>query len=320
MRVPRYSMRIAFRFALVLAVLLPALCAVTLSGLHGLHTGRAGANTLYKEHLQGTLKVASLQAALQNTERASLELLLEDDQHRRDELTTLLNTELIPAVQDALEPVATLSAQDGREVAAVQTINANLARFEGVLADQLPRAVASNKQAATEDEISATFGNAVRAASAITNQEVADANAAYRSISRDYDFSIELMLLAGIVGLLCSIATVIWLIRSVLPRTLSYSAFATEIAQGDYSRRLKPQGRDELAQLGRVLDDLAEGRATENAYDREKLELIEALQAIEQEHDAHQLLRRHLELTISDTQVTAGRPNSADTTACRHLQ
>jgi diguanylate cyclase (GGDEF)-like protein len=313
MRISRYSIRISLRFALVLAVLLPALCAVTVAGVHGLNTGRRGAHSLYEDHLRGTLSVAALQTSLQDVQRASLELLLEDDPAQRERLNTQLTTELIPAVQTALGPVAALSAQDPKELAAVQAINRSWASFEAVLADKLPTATTPAKHVDLEDEINAEFKTAVAATKSITEQEVAEADAGYQAVVRDYDLSIELMLAAGIIGLLFSIATVIWLIRSVLPRTLSYSAFATQLGQGDYTSRVNAEGADELAQLGRVLNDLADGREAEDTYDRNKLELIEALQATEREHEAHELLQRHLERAIPDASVTVlNRNNSAD--------
>lgn len=304
MRLTRYSIRITWRFALVLAVLLPALAAVTAAGIYGLDTGRRGAHSLYEDHLQGTLEVATLQSALQDVHRASLELLLEDDAAQRGLLSTTLSETLIPAVQRSLGPVAALSVQDPQEQSAVQAINTSWARFVAVLADQLPTATTPAAHVHVEDEINAEFATAVKAAKSITSQETHEADLAYRAAQRDYDFSIELMLIAGIAGLLCSIATVIWLIRSVLPRTLAYSAFATEVGQGDYSRRLRPEGRDELAQLGQALDELAERRQAEATYDRNKLELIDALQLTESEQDAHELLQHHLERVIPESGVT----------------
>jgi diguanylate cyclase (GGDEF)-like protein len=312
-RISRYSMRITFRFALVLAVLLPALCAVAAAGLYGLHTGRQGAHSLYEDHLRATLKVASLQSALQDVHRASLELLLEDDPTQRQQLNLQLADQLIPAVQTALGPVAALTAQDPKELAAVQRINASWAKFEAVLVDQLPTADTPALHVGLEDQINDEFNAAVTAAKSITDQETGEADDAYRQTVRDSDFAIELMLIAGIVGLLSSIATVIWLIRSVLPRTLSYSAFAAKVGRGDYSGRLHPTGADELAQLGRVLDDLADRREAEDTYDRNKLELVEALQLTENEQDTHDMIRRHLEHAVPNNVVTIlKRDNGAD--------
>lgn len=313
MRLSRYSIRISLRFGLVLAVLLPALGAVTAAGLYGLQTGRQGAHNLYENHLRATLDVTALQSALQDAQRTSLELLLERDPAQRQRLNTELTTELLPAVQARLGPVAALSAQNPTESAAVQVINSTWARFEAVLIDQLPTAETPAADVTVENDINATFSAAVTAAKAITRQETDEAGTAYRQAVRDYDRSIGLMLLAGVVGLLFSIATVVWLIRSVLPRTLSYSAFAAQVGRGDYSHRLHPDGTDELAELGRVLDDLADRRQAEDSYDHSKLELIDALQLTENEQDAHELLRRYLEHAVVGSSVTIlNRNNSAD--------
>ncbi|GAB7003025.1 hypothetical protein JCM18899A_04960 [Nocardioides sp. AN3] len=304
MKGARYSIRISWRFALVLAVLLPALVAVTAAGIHGLNTGRQGAHSLYEDHLRGTLQVARLESALQEVHRASLELLLEDDGAQRRRLRTELMDALIPAAEQALASVDALTSSDHGERSAMRSINTSWARFVGVLADQLPTATAPAAHVHVEDEINGEFHGAVTAARAITTQETREADVAYQAALRDYDLSIELMLMAGLAGLLCSIATVIWLIRSVLPRTLEYSAFATQVGRGDYSRRLSAEGRDELAQLGRALDDLADRRQAEATYDQRKLELIDALQLTESEPDAHGLLRRHLERVIPGSRVT----------------
>lgn len=299
----RYSIRITWRFALVLAVLVPALGAVTAAGVHGLNTGREGAHSLYEDHLRGTLEVARLESALQGVHRESLELLLEDEPAQKGRLRADLTDTQIPAVERSLASVDALASTDRGEQSAMRSINASWARFIAVLADQLPTATTPAAHVHVEDEINQEFDAAVAAAASITAQETQEADLAYRSALRDYDLSIELMLIAGLAGLLCSIATVIWLIRSVLPRTLAYSAFATQVGEGDYGRRLHPEGRDELAQLGHALDELADRRQAEATYDRNKLELIEALQLTESEQDAHHLLRRHLERVLPGSHV-----------------
>ena len=128
-----------------------------------------------------------------------------------------------------------------------------------------------------------------------------------------YHFSVELMLIAAAIGLACAIGVVAWLIRSVLPRTLAYSAFAGEVSQGSYERRMQPTGDDELAGLGRVLDDLAQRRQDEDTYDHNQRELLESLQLTESEQEARGLLKRHLQRSVGNSEVTVlNRNNSAD--------
>ena len=136
---------------------------------------------------------------------------------------------------------------------------------------------------------------------------------AHRRALAGYRTAVEWMLIAGVLSLLCAAGVVVWLIRSVLPRTLAYSAFATDISQGRYDARINPTGTDELARLGQVLDDLAQRRQAHDAYDRNQLELLSGLQTTETEQEARDLLRRHLERMVADTTVTVlNRNNSAD--------
>lgn len=178
----RYRMPISVRFALVLAVLLPALAAVVASGLYGLRTGRNGAHTLYVHHLQEVVRVSSLQSALQDAQRASLELLLENDPVQRRQLRNQLTIQLVPAVDAALTSVAALAATDATETEALRGINARWAQFEGVLADQLPAAVTAAQTTQVAGRINQEFDSAVASAKSITRQETDQADRAYEQL------------------------------------------------------------------------------------------------------------------------------------------
>src|SRR6202012_5847545 len=109
------------------------------------------------------------------------------------------------------------------------------------------------------------------------------ADRAHHDAVNTYRTSVLWMLLVGLIGLLCSVGVVAWLIRSVLPRTLAYSRFAARVSHGDYSERLNPQGGDELDVLGRVLDKLAPRRQRDDTFNRNQRELIDSLQLTESE-------------------------------------
>ena len=129
----------------------------------------------------------------------------------------------------------------------------------------------------------------------------------------EYAHSVRLLTLILTIGVLAAVSAMLWLIRSVLPRTLSYSRFASRIAEGDFGQRLHPKGTDELAHLGRTLEDVATRRQAEDEYDRTQLEFADALQLTGDETEAHALLVRHLERSIQSSVVTVlNRNNSAD--------
>ena len=121
------------------------------------------------------------------------------------------------------------------------------------------------------------------------------------------------MVLVMILGLLIALGVVVWLTRSVLTRTLSYSAFARSVSEGDVTKHLEPSGDDELDQLGVVLEQLARRRESAEQYDEKKLEFVDLLQLTESETEAHVLLKRYLERSIAKCNVTIlNRNNSAD--------
>jgi diguanylate cyclase (GGDEF)-like protein len=113
--------------------------------------------------------------------------------------------------------------------------------------------------------------------------------------------------------LLLGIVLVLWLIRSVVPRTRTYSRFAAHVSAGELGQRLNARGGDELAELGRSLDDLVGRHEEDESYRRSQSEFVNALQVTETEHEAHALIKRHLErVNERSTIVVLNRNNSHD--------
>jgi diguanylate cyclase (GGDEF)-like protein len=106
---------------------------------------------------------------------------------------------------------------------------------------------------------------------------------------------------------------VIVLIRNVVPRIRQYSRFATRVAAGDLSARLRPRGRDDLAQLGHALEAMVVRRAASAAHEGRHAEFVESMQLAETEEEAHDLLKRHVERSAQGSSVVVlNRNNSAD--------
>jgi diguanylate cyclase (GGDEF)-like protein len=307
------SLHISARFALVLVVLVPSLLAVTAIGFRGLQSDRNSANSLYSDHLLAIEAVSTLESALQDAQQASLELLLAQTPAQRQQLSTALVVSLSPPIESSLDKILALSADDAVEQRSAQMAASSWASFQKLLASGALAASTPATEASLVTQVTAAFDAAATAAKSINRAEVGQAEQAHRDALATYHRSVELMLLVGLLGLLCSVGVVSWLIRSVLPRTLAYSAFAAQVRQGDYTQRLHPGGSDELAQLGKVLDELAERRETDDTFDRNQLDLIDTLQLTESEPEAHDLLKRHLERSVPGNDVTIlNRNNSAD--------
>jgi len=114
-------------------------------------------------------------------------------------------------------------------------------------------------------------------------------------------------------------AVLVWLaislllIRNLVPRVRSYSAFAAGVANGQPDGQLTVRGADELAELGHTLNAMVRRRRQERRYEETQAEFADTMQLSETEPEAHQLLKHHLERSIDGSQVTVlNRNNSAD--------
>ena len=115
-----------------------------------------------------------------------------------------------------------------------------------------------------------------------------------------------------LAALLLGIGMVLWLVRTVVPRTRSYSRFAARVSEGDVAGRLDPKGADELADLGRTLDVMVERHEAERSYQAAQQDFVDALQLTASEREAHGLLKRHVERTVSDSLVVVLNRNNSD--------
>jgi diguanylate cyclase (GGDEF)-like protein len=103
------------------------------------------------------------------------------------------------------------------------------------------------------------------------------------------------------------------LTRSIVRRTRDYSRFAANVAAGDYSGRIVLSGRDELTELGALLNRMTQHRDAEQVQGKQRSEFTEAMQLTGSEREAHDLLKRHLERSILGSVVTVlSRNNSAN--------
>ena len=85
---------------------------------------------------------------------------------------------------------------------------------------------------------------------------------AHAETLRSYHAGVRLMVAVVVAGFLVAMAVLLWLARSLLPRVLLLRTLrAIDLAAGDYAGRLGSRGRDEIDQLGEILDTVAQRRA-----------------------------------------------------------
>jgi diguanylate cyclase (GGDEF)-like protein len=152
---------------------------------------------------------------------------------------------------------------------------------------------------------------------AITQSEAAleavQAGQAHAAAGRTYDTSRVAIWAIALGAFALGIGSVLLLTRNVVPRIKRYSQFASAVATGDLSGRLASRGSDELATLGRALDEMVERRAVGAKHAEVQSEFVDTLQVTSREEVAHDLLKRQVERSIAGSSVVVlNRNNSAD--------
>jgi methyl-accepting chemotaxis protein len=271
-------------------------------------------DSLYTENPTTVADAASLTTALQDANLDSIELLRATSPSGRVQIMSNLVRDILPEVNSGIALVGTESANDPLEKPRAAAIEANWSKFqEFVASGALAGAKAAAPESEAEIQAAAIFGAATADAKAIIGTEILEAKQPYAQAITSYRSSMRWMLITLILAVLAVTLVVGWLVRSVLRRTLEYAAFAADVTRGDYSKHLEPDGKDELADLGRALDDLARGRQAADLYDHRQSEFTDTLQVAETEQETYELVKRHLERSVDTSSVTVlNRNNSAD--------
>jgi diguanylate cyclase (GGDEF)-like protein len=278
-------------------------------GWQGLRAGQRTASSLYEDHLLSAQATGELRSQIDRAHLSALALLVATPQDR-SRLTTALDTQVIPTVDVTLAAVRQSHAADPIERRATDRISADWQSFHDLVAGG---GMALAPPADVAAELTSLFNDAAEATDGLIQREDTQAAQAFHVGQLDYQHSVRLMLASLAIALVAGIGMVIWLIRSVLPRTLSYVTFAAKVAEDDDTGDLKVRGNDELGDLGRTLRDMAYRRQEERLYEQTQLEFTNTLQVTADEHEAHDLLKLHVERSLPKVDVTVlNRNNSAD--------
>ena len=308
------SLNIRQRFALILVLLIPALVAVAWAGFDGLQVERDSVTSLYANNQLSAEAASDLGIRLGDAHAATLEMLLDNPNPAAAAMVLAqFSTGITSDVDAGIETVRANSVASGSELASIAVIQKEWTtlqklRADGGLSGHSPAAVATEVS-----RVEAIFDPMTAAAKSIVHVEANQADASYQQALASYRSSLRLMLIVLVLGLVTAGGMVVWLVRSVLTRTLAYSAFATTVTEGDFTQRLTPRGSDELDQLGVTLDELAQRRLSDDDYEKAKFEFTDAMPLTENEQEAHDLLKRYLERAVPASTVTVlNRNNSAD--------
>jgi diguanylate cyclase (GGDEF)-like protein len=305
---------VAARFFVVLAVLVPSLFAVAAVGARGLQYVGGTVSFLYGNTVLTAQSANDLTGSIADAHQTALAILASDDPALRQRLYVRLVQRIVPDVDAGLALLRThLSADERIEVTDLDNIVTDWRRFVGLVAVGKFTQSDAHLRSAAASEVSAALDHVAGLSRDITHHEADQARAANELAGHRRTGSLALMAVVLGLALTLGVGVVLWLIRSVLPRTLAYSRFAARVADGDDAPMDEPRGDDEISQLGRVLQGMAERGRARRAYERTQFEFTETMQLTETEPEAHHLLKRHLERSLPGTEVTVlNRNNSAD--------
>ena len=311
MQRPTFSVRA--RFVLVLLVVVLSFVLLAWKGTAGLASQRQLTETLFNDIIATQHESAEMVGAMDSVHAAAVSALAtrDTDRQRSQALTTKLSNELIPAADAELAAVQQLHAPDEPEE--LQTI-ANFAR-QWHLVRALWNSMALNPPDPTIGiaKIDDAFGRLNQVSRALVLRESKDGQAEFVDSTQPYRTQRTVLLVVLSAALLATLAALGWLYRGVLPRAWRYSEFAKKIANGAVGGHLETRGTDELAILGRTLDEMATRRQRERNYDVSQLQFAETMQLSENEPEAHRMLKRHLERSIGASDVVIlNRNNSQD--------
>jgi diguanylate cyclase (GGDEF)-like protein len=306
--VARVRLTISHKFFAVLAVLAPLILAVALAGVVGLGSMKTEFDRVFADNIHTSQVSTSLGAEFARADDIALRLATATDPGERNELFVTLDRSVVPAVDTGLSQLEALHASDRvSERASVLRLAQRWSQFVALRdtgALNTPSSAAGAQQAHDRlvDQLIAIFGPLSAITQSEATLEATHAGNAYARAVQTYDMSRLVIWAIAIGACVLGIGSMVLLTRNVVPRIRRYSQFASAVATGDLSVRLASRGSDELAALGRTLDEMIERR-----------EFVDILQVTDREEVAHDLLKRQVERSVpGSSAVILNRNNSDD--------
>jgi HAMP domain-containing protein len=314
----RVRLTISRKFFAVLAAMGALTIAVALAGVAGLASVRSELDRVSRDNVRVSQASTTLGSNLSRADQIALRLASDTNRGERRGLNAILDQSVVPGVNDALAELRSLHAHDGpSERALVARLARGWSEFvalrdSGVLGTQ--RSV--TEVVAGSDRLARRISGIFDPLTAITQSQVAleasQSAQAYVHAVDAYNTSLLVIGAIALGALALGLGSMLVLTRNVVPRIRRYSEFATAVAGGDLGGRLTPRGSDELATLGRALNEMVERRSVSVTHQHVQGEFVDALQVTDTEEVAHDLLRRQVERSIPGSSVVVLNRNNSE--------
>ena len=311
----RPSLRIAPKFLLLVAVLVPAMLASGWIGLQGLSAMRGRIDAITGDNLHVTQATDQLGRDISHAGELSLQDIIVTQPLAQGRLDAILSYQAEPAVDSDLATLGRLDASDRFELRRVHAITADWRAFLALQRTGGFDYVGPNLNRvfeATAARVGVLFSAMESGTSVLVQKEVRDAGVSRAKALGTQSHYRTLMIWVSAATLMAVLALVGWLIRNVVPRITSYSAFARRVAEADLTGRLDARGSDELSRLGAALNQMVEQAQRSREMDGHQREFAAAMQLAESEEEAQDLLRRHLKRVVPKADPIVFVRNNSD--------
>ena len=167
----------------------------------------------------------------------------------RTPVTTLLDQLLLPRLTEQLRTAREWFAGNASATEHLNRVSRSLDDF---VAQRSPEAAPGPPAG-----VAVPFDRMTTEVRAVRDDEYAATQRSAEEARDTYVATRQELVSATLASLLAALTVVLLLVRDLVPRLRAYAAFAADVAAGRQVRRLDPRGADELAHLGRALDDMS---------------------------------------------------------------
>jgi diguanylate cyclase (GGDEF)-like protein len=310
------GLRLGHKVVIAVGLLVPAVLTISVAALYGLSEVHRTSRHLHDDTLVVTAAVAQLSGELAVVAERSVEAASSREPARVAALDRELGQVWIPRAEESLQALGELSEEEDEGRAAVDGVRSAFAEYQdlhrsGAYLDsgQDPESLRIQAQAVRRTtDLFERMHMGTQQRLEVERVHAAESVARNESVLR---FTRGLIVGTVAVSMILASAGILWLIRTLVPRIRHYSGFAAEVAAGRAAELLRPTGRDELAELGRALNEMVEQRQRLSRYEARQAEFLDTLQISESEDEAHDVLRRHLERSVRGSEVILLKRNNS---------
>ena len=302
------------RFLLAVSVLLPAVLALAFTAQQGLGHLNASVNDLYARDVVTGQLAQAVGTKLDRLDQSAIQALATQNPDRRRRSASAVQTVDAPAVDVALAEFVHArgdgTAQEHHDAAElVSRWNA----FRNVWLGRVLTTGSGEQHSQTIPAFQHAYVSLAAAADALSRSEALNAKRAAHLADVTHGSSLLRVYEISVATLLLALGVALWLAWTIVPRARVYSRFAGRVAAGETPPTVDVRGRDELADLGHALNRMVVDRSAIDHHARRRTEFTETIQLTENEAEAHELLKVHVERSVPESSmVVLNRNNSED--------